>query len=336
MPSQPLPVCLTADIEFEIRGALTYPDRCSPAGFESVQRENGGRSQGLASLLAPLSEFGLPATFFVEAMQVAHFGTEPMARVVKELKQYPLIDLQLHAHPCWEYLRAPDWRQTVGQVTKNDSMSGRGMAGAARILSLARDYFRQLTGQYPVAFRAGSLRIDGDLLRAQATVGLPLSSSGGKAYFGPEDPALSLWSGVARLDSVTELPVTSYKVGVPGKNLAKILTVTGTPLSTMIRILEHAAKHNQGPVVFLTHASEMAEDAASIFEPPHYLPLRANQERWRELCRYLHENEARFRVLPFGPSIAFWQSLAPVSRNPYRGGMRDLSAIVLSRLIKRV
>ncbi|MBL0355174.1 MAG: hypothetical protein WBB96_11890 [Candidatus Dechloromonas phosphoritropha] len=327
---------MTADIEFDIRGALTYPDRCSPAGFESVQRKVGGRSQGLAPLLRPLSEFGLPATFFVEAMQVAHFGTEPMASVVNELKQYPLFDLQLHAHPCWEYLLAPDWRQTVGQVVKNDSLAGRGVGGATRILSLAADYFRHLTGQSPVAFRPGNLRIDGDLLRAQAAVGLPLSSSGGKAYFVPEDPSLSLWSGVARQDSVTEIPVTSYQVGVPWKNLAKLLTVTGTPLSTMIRILEHAAKHNQGPVVFLTHASEMAKDAASIFEPPRYVPLRTNQERWRELCCYLHENAARFRVLPFGPSVAFWQSLAPVSRNPYRGRVRDLSVIALSRLIKRV
>lgn len=335
MSSKRLPVCLTADIEFEIRGALTYPDRCSPVGAESVWRNVDGKSQGLDPLTEPLAEFGLPATFFIEAMQVAHFGPDSMAAIVNVLKRHPHIDLQLHAHPCWEYLRCPDWRTTVQEIVKNDSMAGRGVAEASAILARAYEYFQQLTEQKPRAFRAGSLRIDGDLLRAQAAVDIPVSSSVGKAYYEPADPALALWSGVVRQGSVTEIPVTSYEVAVPGKSLAKILTITGTPLSTMIRILEHAAANNRGPVVFLTHASEMAADAAGIFEPPRYTALAANQARWRQLCRYLHTHRERFAVLPLG-AAAHWAAQAPVSHRPYRGGLADFLAIAIARIRKSV
>lgn len=336
MPAQSLTVCLTADIEFEIRGALTYPDRCSPVGAESVFRNADGKSQGLAPLVESLAEFGLPATFFIETMQVAHFGIDPMARVIEELRLHPLIDLQLHAHPCWEYLRDPDWRKNVQNILKNDSMAGRGVEAAKSILTQGSAFFRQLTNQAPIAFRAGSLQVDQDLLRAQAEVGIPLSSSVGKAYFNPPDRNLSLWSGITRQHTVTEIPVTSYQVAVPGKSMAKLLTVTGTPLSTMTRILDYAAVHELGPIVFLTHASEMAVDTAGIFEPTRYAPHCSNQERWRSLCRYLHKHRERFTVIPFGPAANFWAEHAPVSHRPYRGGIIDFSALTLSRLTKGV
>lgn len=336
MPSHPLIVCLTADIEFEIRGALTYPDRCSPVGFESVVRDINGKSQGLAPLVDPLAELGLPATFFIETMQVAHFGTSPMAQVIKELSRHPLIDLQLHAHPCWEYMEDPNWRQIVQKIIKNDSMAGRGVDSAARILSRASDFFHQLTNRTPTVFRSGGLQVDQDLLLAQEKIGIHLSSSVGKAYFNPQAPNLSLWSGIARQNSVTEIPVTSYKVGIPGHSVGKILTVTGTPFSTMIRILEHSFQSETGPLVFLTHASEMAVDAGGIFESARYVPIHSNQERWTRLCRYLHENRDRFLVLPFGSAANFWANQSPVSHPPYRGGIKDFSALTLRRFIRKV
>jgi hypothetical protein len=269
-------------------------------------------------------------------MQTGHFGLESMAEIVEILRKCPHIDLQLHAHPCWEYLFQPDWRETVNLIAKNDSMAGRGVNSSARILALAANYFRQLIGCPPKAFRAGSLRVDRDLLLAQAEVGIPISSSVGKAYFSPPSSELSIWSGVIRDGEITEIPVTSYQVGLFGKSIAKILTVTGTPLSTMIRVLEHAAANNQGPVVFLTHASEMAADVTNIFEPPRYLALSANQERWQRLCQYLHMNRERFSVRPLGAAASYWADRLPVSHRPYRGGGADFMAIALARLRRGV
>lgn len=333
---KPITVCLTADIEFEIRGALSYPDRCSPAGAESVFREVRGHSQGLGALLSPLIEFDLPATFFVETMQVAYFGLSPMQRVLRSVDNHELIDVQLHTHPCWDYLSNSNWRQTVTHIAKNDSMAGRGVQGATAVLAKSIDYFLQLTTKKPVAFRAGSLRVDADLFQALADVGLLLSSSVGKGYFEPSDPVLSLWSGVARMPPVTEIPVTSYQIGIAGKFLPKILTITGTPLSNIIRIIEYAARNGRGPIVLLTHASEMASDISTIFEPPSYAPNLANQLRWRELCRYLHDNRERFTVLTLGTSDEHWMRQPAVSHPPYRGRIRDLSMFALRRLVKGI
>lgn len=327
----PLPVCLTADIEFEIRGGLTYPDRCTPVGVDSVFRPHQGINQGLDKLLEPLAHHALPATFFIETLQCLHFGVEPMRRVIDQLKIHGNIDIQLHAHPCWSYLANDDWRQTVGQIKKNDSMSGRGVTGAKEILKTAIDQFQQLTGQAPVAFRSGSLKIDADLIQAQAESGISISSCVGRAYFNPQEPQLSLWAGTARFGPLTEVPVTSYQLGIGSMLRPKLLTITGTPFPTMKRLLENSWQHGVGPIVFLTHASEMAADTTDIYTPPSYSAHAENQQRWSNLCEFLDRNRDRFQVLPLGSALDYWTTLEPASHAPYRGGLRDLASATLSR-----
>jgi hypothetical protein len=80
----------------------------------------------------------------------------------------------------------------------------------------------------------------------------------------------------------------------------------------------------------------MAADVTSIFEPQRYAALSANQERWRQLCRYLHKNRERFTVLPLGAAAPHWGGQPSVSHRPYRGGLADFLAITFARLSKGV
>jgi hypothetical protein len=76
--SQPIDVCITVDIEFNLNHALTAPYRRSPTGAASVARMVGERSHGLGFMLGALRRFGLPPTFFVEVFNARHFGVGEM------------------------------------------------------------------------------------------------------------------------------------------------------------------------------------------------------------------------------------------------------------------
>jgi len=322
-----VPVCITADIEFEIRGALGRPATCAPVGEDSMLRTVQGGCGGLEALVRPLVQHSLPATFFVEVMQSLYFGLGPMQRVLERAAASQLIDFQMHLHPCWRYLAEDNWRQTVAAVKdKHDSMAGLGVHGAKEFLSQGIDLFKKLTGKSPVAFRSGSLKVDLDLMRAQAEVGIRLSSCVGHAYSPAADPGLALWSGIERFGAVTEVPVTSYLFTLGRWARPKLLTVTGTTLFTIRRILQDAWERQAGPVVLLTHASEMAVDVEDISSPPRYAAHRENQERWRGLCAYLDANRDRYQVMPLGAAVDYWESRPAVSHFPYRSSVYDLAA----------
>jgi hypothetical protein len=101
----------------------------------------------------------------------------------------------------------------------------------------------------------------------------------------------------------------------------------------MKRILEHAWRRSAGPIVFLTHASEMAVDTTDVYSPPSYSAHRENQRRWSSLCEFLDRNRDRFTVMSMGGARDYWESLPPVSHAPYRGGPYDAAVAAVKSLI---
>lgn len=302
MMSNKVEVCLTADIEFKINGAFAYPDRNQPVGADSVFRPANGVSEGLAALLAPLRDYGLPSTMFVETLQRIHFGPGPMREVVSRIEAVPGADIQLHVHPCWLNFRHADWRSRVKQGATHDQMAGRGVDAAA-ILQEAVDNFVEIVGRRPLALRTGNLSVDMDVYAAQMKLGIPLASSVGFALEPSPDPELHLHGGLARRCGVVEVPVTSFKTW---SRREKLLTLEGNSFRQLLWVLDRCHAQQSGPVVILTHASEMA---ASIGDgmPPRYKALPANQKRWRSLCQYLANNADRFVVRSFSEAWEDWQ-----------------------------
>lgn len=331
MKHERLKVLLTADIEFDVNGSLTFPLSHSPAGAESVFRlSEGGAEHGLAPLLAPLRQYDLPATFFIETLQCHHFGLEPMGRVIERLVEHSKIDLQLHVHPCWRYFRDSNWRDSVQKIRRNDSMAGRG-AECGEILSEAQAFFGQLTGSKPLALRTGSLSIDHAVYEAQAKLGIPLASSIGIALAPSPAPDLHAYSGLVRVDGVVEIPVTSFDaLGLRGTQ-KKLLTVTGNALSQIVRVLEWHWRHASGPVVVLTHPSEMAP-TYELKTPPEFTPAPLIQKRWGRLCQYLSENEDKFEVTSMQQSWGQFKTMPELRHSPYNGGPLPMLSQLLSRI----
>src|SRR5215469_18171800 len=118
----PVELCITADIEFSIGGAFTFPDKYVPLGEEVVRCVVGNREEGLGFILDALRRYGIKATFFVEALQIAYFGDTPMRRLTDRI-QSAGHDVQLHLHPCWLEFRNRDWKSVT--TRRNDSCMGR-------------------------------------------------------------------------------------------------------------------------------------------------------------------------------------------------------------------
>lgn len=91
-------VVISADIECDVHGALTFPDRNSPLGIEGIFRLDQGRDAGLGFLLDTLCRHGLPGSFFVEMLCAGHFGRQSLRTVVQRIEAAGRHEIELHLH----------------------------------------------------------------------------------------------------------------------------------------------------------------------------------------------------------------------------------------------
>src|SRR5215813_9454922 len=98
---KPIEVCITIDTEFSIGGNFADPE-LPPIAEPIVLGKTAGKENGLGFLLDSFAEFGVRATFFIEALQTAYFGDEPMGEIARRIAKAG-HDVQLHLHPCWLY-----------------------------------------------------------------------------------------------------------------------------------------------------------------------------------------------------------------------------------------
>src|SRR5260370_2589505 len=116
---KPIEVCITIDTEFSIGGNFENP-ALTPVAEPIVLGSVGGKEEGLGFLLDSFAEFGIRATFFVETLQTAYFGDEPMGGIARRIAAAG-HDVQLHLHPCWLH-----YEETEGpKPAPHDSCAGR-------------------------------------------------------------------------------------------------------------------------------------------------------------------------------------------------------------------
>ncbi len=321
-------VCITVDTEFEVNGALGRPQEREPIGAESVYRLAGGTSHGLGFILDTLDQHGFSATFFTEVLNTQYFGKDPMRGVIEDI-QARGHDVQLHAHPCWSYLKGRK-AGTIEDGAYTDSfMEFHGQA-LIDLLGESMSIFEDIAGHRPLAFRSGGLHVTRALYPALREVGIGLASNVGLGLFRPAEPELQLTGGIHRVDGVTEVPVLSYAGPRPfGRRASKVATVIGSSWLEMRYLLERVAREGSGPIIILTHASEYSTMQG---EPSRrvYSPSQRVQNRLQQLCRFLAANRERFQVVTFGEQLESWtRSPKPAGRlinAPLRG--------VMSRIIE--
>ncbi|MBS0446983.1 MAG: polysaccharide deacetylase family protein [Proteobacteria bacterium] len=285
-------VYLTIDTEFSIGGAFEAPAEREPIGAQNVLCDVQGRSEGLGFMLDAFAASDLRATFFVEALQTAWFGDEPMGALARRIAAAG-HDVQLHLHPVWTWFDRADWRERLKTETPNDRMHGcsveqlvermqRGMAALQR-WGIAR----------PVALRTGNLMVDRNVYKAMAEVGLRVASNVARAVFEPAEEALRFNAGVHAIEGIIELPVLTYAdLRLGGRTHRKVLTITGSSFAETRALLERAHRAGAPAVVLLTHCHEFVKgDMRGALAAN-----RVNQRRLTALCRYLRDADDRYEV----------------------------------------
>ena len=304
-------IFLTIDTEFSIGGAFKAPDRLEPIGDQNVLCNVAGRSEGLGFMLDTFARHGLRATFFVEALQSAYFGDEPMGAIARRL-QTAGHDLQLHLHPVWTYFDHGPWRERLAQVQPNDDLHGQTVEQLVSWMRRGIDCFQRWGVPAPVALRTGNLMVDRNVYRAMAQVGLQVASNIARAVFEPTEEGLRFNAGIRSIEGVVELPVLTYAdLRLGSKPRCKALTVTGSSAAEVRSLLDRAHAAQAPAVVLLTHCHEFVKgDMRGALAPD-----RVNQRRLEATCRYLQDHADRFDVTTMDRMVN-WQTSAGHDDDP--------------------
>lgn len=334
MVTMPIDVCITFDIEFDINGAFENPGQRQPVGSESLRCWDGERDLGLCHLLKTLASYDLKATFFVEALNISYFGDQPMGDIAREIHNAG-HDVELHLHPVWTVFDDPDWANRVKRkppcAGKDDSLGARSTVEVRELVERGLEAFARWGLPRPVSVRAGNLAVGPTIYEALAELEIPMASNVGYALFQPEAEEFHLYWGRHWFGGVLEIPVTSYlDLRMPFFKHWKLATLIGMGRREMRMLLERAERVAATPLVFLSHVSEFVRRPADDYN--QFKPNQGTCQRFDKLCRFLAENQDRFRTTTFREAMDDW-SKQPSSDN------RSLNTPIgglLARLLERI
>lgn len=245
-------IFVTIDTEFSIDGAFVDPARNSPISPQNVRCMVGDRSEGLGFLLEIFEQTGLEATFFVETLQYAFFGHEPMGELARLIHESG-HDAQLHLHPVWTYFDRPGSKDRLATEKPRDSLHGRLTSEVLSGLRRGQESFQRWGLPAPIALRTGNLMVNFAVSRAMAQAGPKVASNVGRAVFEPEEQALRLDAGVHLVEGVIEIPALSCSdIGFGTGIRRKCLTITGSSLGEARYPLERAHAEGVEAIVILT------------------------------------------------------------------------------------
>jgi hypothetical protein len=304
-------VCLTVDTEFSIGGAFYRPTELRPIGEPHAYCPAEGKEHGLPFILSTLARFGFPATFFVETLNTAYFGDDPLRRIGDDILSAGQ-DLQLHLHPSWLHFRYPNWIERLSGGPPSDACSGRSLPEMETIIATGLKPFERFNWPRPIALRVGSLAADRTVFVAMSRTGLRLGSNigyGGRSH--PKEPALQVQAGRRWIDGVLEIPILCF-VQFPFRGLKRYrrLTITGVGHREMISVLRAARANRISPIIVLTHPHEYVKWAPP--GRPGVRPNYINKRRLELLCEFLADNSDQFVPVSFKEAGPRWLAAEPL------------------------
>ncbi|MFS2112996.1 polysaccharide deacetylase [Herbaspirillum frisingense] len=171
-----------------------------------VWGEHAAGQAGVREMCAIGREFGAPHVFFVDMCGDELYPGE-MAEVVSWLDRDGQ-DVQLHLHP--EILPLQFWQQHGLTPRPRYMNEYQDIARAEFVIRFFSERLKELTGKPVQAYRAGSFRWNGDIIRALGQAGIPLSFNNSmRAHLLGRSPhAEPTNSPYAWSNGVIEVPVT--------------------------------------------------------------------------------------------------------------------------------
>jgi hypothetical protein len=252
-----------------------------------------GKEHGLGFLLESFSKFGVQATFFVEALQAAYFGDEPMGGIARRIAQAG-HDVQLHLHPCWLHYESAATQEP--EEVPNDSCADRSDAELDHFFQYGLATFSRWGLPRPVAVRSGNFEVDASFYRAAARSGMLCSSSIALPVYRPSDEALGRAGSRHRIGQVLEFPVSAYAYSLGPRKRSRPLAITACSCAEIVSVLSQARDRGISPVIIVTHPQEYIK--RKDFRYATLRHNRVNQTRLKTVLQFLSQNKDTFVTVP--------------------------------------
>jgi hypothetical protein len=243
-------ILITVDTElsalFHQRGTALAANFASSIDGECAE----GRF-GIGWQMTQMEARGLKGVFFVDPLPSLVYGEAWLADAVGPIMARG-HEVQLHIHTEW--LAWVDKSPVGGRQGQN--LADFCLEDQQVLLGLAIDLLTRAGAPRPTAFRAGNYGADDNSLIALAELGLTWDSSVNAPYLGGAcriGVSADQVSAIKR-NGIIELPVAGLNEGVRQVRPAQICALS---VREMRDALGHAADHQHGAFVIVTHSFEM-------------------------------------------------------------------------------
>ena len=288
-----LNVFFTTDVEVWCNGWTNLDAKFPNAFQEYIYGTTGKGDFGLPYKLRVLSDHGLKGVFFVEPLFATRFGSEPLAEIVKLIRDAG-HEVQLHLHTEW--VDEAKEALLAGAQSKRQHLMYFSLAEQTILIKEGLRLLRDAGATDINAFRAGSFGFNADTLTALAANGLAFDSSYNASQFGLESGVMPGTKVVEPIEckGVHVYPMTVFNDGTRRLRHAQL---TACSFAEMEGLLWRALEAGRNSFVMLSHSFELLNRART--QPD---PIVIN--RFHKLCNFLDKNRASFCVKGF-------QGLAP-------------------------
>jgi hypothetical protein len=298
---------------------------------DDIRRDVDGATSagefGIGYQMKTLSAHGLKGVFFIESLFACAVGIEPLKRIVDAVHGAG-HDVQLHIHTEWlKWMPEPIIPGRTGRNMKDFSEEEQSV-----IVAKAADNLRAAGARRLCAFRAGNYGADFQTLRALARNGITIDSSHNTCYLdsdcGMRTPGLLLQP--TRINGVHEFPVSFFRDRPNHFRHAQLCAVSARE---MRNALMDAWRHNWNSFVIVSHGFEMLRRRKQTEKPA--LPDRIVIRRFESLCRFLSDNQDKFRTTTFD-SVDPDQVLDSAPSEPLRSASRHTAWRFVEQFARRV
>lgn len=242
------------------------------------EREVRGRGRGLEYVLARLREYGVGATFFVEALGATRWGIEPLRGICRQILDAG-CEVQLHIHPVAARLDGFDGRDDV--LWQQDG------ATQERLIAEGMRILRECGVPKIGAFRAGDFAANEVTLLAMANLGIPLSSNRDLdvkcSTRSRVNDAFPVRNDLSRVGAVADLPLTVFRSPLPFLDGPyRHLEISAVGMKEMADVLTGMTDAGYVCATVLTHPAEFFR-----WSGRRALPIAKNCRRLEALLEFL-------------------------------------------------
>lgn len=209
-----------------------------------------GKNWGIRYILKMLAYYNVQATWYLSIFEECIFGKKLMAEICDLLKKHNQ-DIQLHTHPVWLMDNEERKRVHMHQYALDEQIY---------IIDKGIKDIYELTGERPIAHRAGGYGVNRDTFKAMKECGIKIDSS----IFYKERDCKVQTSGiknkVADFMGITEMPVSIYKKHI--NHLCKMenfsstskIDINWTNADEIINIFKDGMKNGCGYLNLFMHS----------------------------------------------------------------------------------